>query len=281
MANEALAVTACQKSIQLGCPDRAPLYDARPSAGKQCKTEEAFKIYRQALTLKMPNESAYQIIGDRFFSAGCFEEAVKAYRRAIRLNTNQAAAYGLLPTEYEKLKQHPEAMQAFKQAVESKPSSDGYAILGSACEIMGWYKDAAEAYAAALRVKDEQAYGAFAMTGTDGKKSKRAIQSLKQAIQVRPHDAKLYHQLGTLYVQMNLDANALEVLKHAVRLNRQNTASWTLAGTCRRAVGAHHDEAWQAWREVIRLNPNDLDAQANLGGAYAQLGRFQRSPATL
>jgi tetratricopeptide (TPR) repeat protein len=141
---------------------------------------------------------------------------------------------------------------------------------------MGWFKEAAEAYATSLRMKDELTYGAFAMTGSDGKQSKKAIQALKQAIQVRPHDAKLYHQLGALYVQLNLDANALEVLKHAVRLNRQNAASWTLLGHVAARLG-RHDEAWQAWREVIRLNPNDIDAQANLGGAYGQLGRFKEA----
>jgi tetratricopeptide (TPR) repeat protein len=98
-----------------------------------------------------------------------------------------------------------------------------------------------------------------------------ALQHLRQALVLEPHDPMAHYQLGLALLEQGQAEEAAEHLRAARTMDpRQGHASRAL-GDALAKVG-RLDEARQAYEDALRRDPRDLAAHVNLGALYARQG---------
>jgi tetratricopeptide (TPR) repeat protein len=116
-------------------------------------------------------------------------------------------------------------------------------------------------------------------TGTEYLSARRydkAIESLKQALELNPNLAPAYLNLGSAYLQLGSYSDAVESIKKAIAINPKDAESRFELGNAyvamRRPV-----EAAESFKEAVRLNPGFANAQMGLGNVYLNVGQLEQA----
>jgi predicted Zn-dependent protease len=76
------------------------------------------------------------------------------------------------------------------------------------------------------------------------------IDVFKQMAEVQPDDAMIWYGLGSEYVKLEQWSEAVEALRHVLRINPDYTAAYQMLGSALASLG-ERDEARRAWTEGI------------------------------
>lgn len=96
---------------------------------------------------------------------------------------------------------------------------------------------------------------------------------LKQALQLRPGDARLHHALGTVLYSSRRPVEALASYEAAIRLQPAYVEAYNDRGLALQALG-RHEEALASYSGALALRPNYPEACYNRANAHAALSRF-------
>ena len=101
----------------------------------------------------------------------------------------------------------------------------------------------------------------------------RRIQLLEQALNEDPKDPSIYYQLGGKYEKAGRYTEAMKLyqaaLQNGIESGRLHSRIADLL-----VRGGRRDEAIAEYEKGARLNPSDVDSQANLATAYLEKGRL-------
>jgi len=84
--------------------------------------------------------------------------------------------------------------------------------------------------------------------------------------------ADALYNLGINFAKLNQDDDAVEAYRQALRLDPKFAEAWYNLGITYRKLN-RQDEAIEAYRQTLRLDPEWIDAWYNLGMTYADLNR--------
>jgi tetratricopeptide (TPR) repeat protein len=149
--------------------------------------------------------------------------------------------------EHLESKDYAKAVETFQQAVAGNPrSADAYYRLGLALQGQG--------------------------------SQDKAIQSLKKALALNPQFSQARESLGNIYGQQGLDSlrqgdpdRAAGLLRQAVSLNPKSDKSLNNLGVALGQQG-RYTESVSAFQQAATANPNNTQAQFNLGATQYALG---------
>jgi Flp pilus assembly protein TadD len=136
-----------------------------------------------------------------------------------------------------------------------------------------WETHAADALAKELKASRPDAEaeahhilgGAFAQ----GRRPEDAIREYRQAIQMKPGDAKLHFELA-LQLEANLELQAaIQELNEAAKLEPSDAPTHAATGAFLLRAN-HNDEAIAEFRQAVSLEPRDASYRAALGTALAR-----------
>ncbi len=99
-----------------------------------------------------------------------------------------------------------------------------------------------------------------------------AEQALLDAGALDPSDAEIPVELGRIYLDSGALQDARWQARQAIRLDKNNTAAWNLAGRVAMAE-SEWQRAEQAFRQAAGLVPTDAMVHNNLGLLYIHMGR--------
>ena len=108
----------------------------------------------------------------------------------------------------------------------------------------------------------------------------KIIDKLKQGdheVKIKAPDyalALLYY--GVVYDELGMHKEAIEAFKQAIRINPDDADAHNNLGVVYHKLGMHK-EAIEAYKEAIRINPDHADAHYNLGVAYFFLGMHKEA----
>jgi len=85
-------------------------------------------------------------------------------------------------------------------------------------------------------------------------------------------DAVAWFYLGFAYGELSRHNDAIEAYRQALRIDPENAFAWYNLGTACSKLGRHND-AIEAYRQALRIGPEHALAWFNLGTAYNALGR--------
>jgi Tfp pilus assembly protein PilF len=94
-----------------------------------------------------------------------------------------------------------------------------------------------------------------------------------------PENDEAWYNLGIAYDLLayghhNLPDDAIEAYREALRINPKFADAWRRLGYVYSRHLKRYDDAIKAFRQALRINREDADAWDGLGGAYAKLERY-------
>ncbi|MCY4486481.1 MAG: tetratricopeptide repeat protein [Deltaproteobacteria bacterium] len=316
---------------------------------KEGRFDEAETHLRRAVELDPRKGSARQNLAELLRKTKRYEEAVATSRAALRIDRNSALAYGGMGTALFELKRHEEAVAATTRALALKPDTamagSLHLFTGKSLRALGRL-DEAEAYirrateidarnplplvelaglyrtrgrgaeadrllerARTLPSSDAAALHVTAEALRARKRFESAMEMYRAAIGIAPEFAPAHAGLGIALLQVKRNAEAIEAMARALRLDPALPVAGTLhvlLGRAQQALGKteaaaeHHEraldhdprqqealdrlamirfqqrryaDALELYRRLAEAVPTGAQTHANIGATLYHLGR--------
>ena len=247
-----------ERITQLQATSLTSLADLVATSGRN-KRAKAVQFFRDGLT---------------FLSKDDCEKALPHFEKAVESDSSYADAWAQSGFCNEKLGKHAEALEASKKAVSLRPSAESYFNIGLASFYLKQYRDAAEAYRAAIKLdpyNSADAYYALGLVYRDWGKADEEIQAYKQAIRLRPDYTVAYERLGSRYLKSKKFTEAVEVFRQLAALKPGDPYAPNSMGEAYVELN-RLNEAVESFRQSIRLKPDFGKAYYNLGKCLLAMG---------
>jgi len=212
--------------------------------------------------------------GLSFLSKDDCEKALPYFEKATEADSSYAEAWAQSGFCNEKLGKHAEALEASKKAVSLRPSAESYFNIGLASFYLKQYREATDAYRAAIKLDPynaADAYYALGLAYRDWGKADDEIQAYKQAIKLRPDYTVAYERLGSRYLKSKKFNEAVEVFRQLATLKPGDPYAPNSLGEAYVEMN-RLNEAVEAFRQSIRLKPDFGKAYYNLGKCLLAMG---------
>ena len=212
--------------------------------------------------------------GLSFLSKDDCEKALPYFEKAVESDNTYAEAWAQAGFCHEKLGKHAEALEASKKAVSLRPSAESYFNIGLANFYLKQYREAADAYRAAIKLdpyNSADAYYALGLVYRDWGKADEEIQAYKQAIRLRPDYTVAYERLGACYLKAKKFNEAVEVFRQLSTLKPGDPFAPNNLGEAYLELN-RLNEAVESFRQSIRLKPDYGKAYYNLGKCLLAMG---------
>jgi cytochrome c-type biogenesis protein CcmH/NrfG len=98
-----------------------------------------------------------------------------------------------------------------------------------------------------------------------------------QLTQTEPENYFAWSTIGFVYGKMRRYKEAVDAYREALRLKPDNAEDWGNLGIAYITLGRHNEEGLQACREALRLEPDNAGAWKVLGNAFKILGRYREA----
>lgn len=243
--------------------------------------EAALASFRRALELDPKFALAYAGQADAYWQEyGVTHDqtlprkALEAGLTAMRLDANQPVVRVSVATIYQGMGQYDAAIDELHRALELQPNSDDvHRVLAQVLGAQGRPDEAVRELTEAIRIRPNHWINQYDL-GRLYYRLRRldaAASAFQRALELRPNDPRLFTNLGAVSAALGDDARALESFNRANTL-APSSLGFSNAGTIYYRMG-RFDDAVQAYREAVRLNPKFDLAHYNLGDAYARIGR--------
>ena len=127
-----------------------------------------------------------------------------------------------------------------------------------------------------IKIDKDILHYSVGLTYLESKDYKKAIESLKEAIRLKPNDAGAYYWLGFAYAEIENYQKAIESYKEVVRLNPDFVYTYDPLGSAYFALN-DYEKAIESFKEAIRINPDNATVYSKLGIAYAGIKEYQKA----
>jgi Tfp pilus assembly protein PilF len=208
--------------------------------------------------------AGYAVIG--FVQVGYWHDGVTLFRHALAVTEDNPTTRRALGSALFRKERFREALPHLEQAVKQDPTdAHAHYSLGREWEAVGRPQEALAEYQAAIKLDEAypDAQNDVGLSLVMQGKFADAERHFKRAIEIDPAYASGYGNLGMLYGRMGQSAKAIDLCEKALQLDPNllqchQTIATVLAGD------GHFDEAIARLQYVLRVEPGNRDAQAEL-----------------
>jgi len=228
--------------------------------------QAAIGDYQKVLALDAKLADVRVNLGAALAQAGRFDEAIAQYRLVLKAEPDNTDVRRNLGLAYYKKGDLGGAIPQFEECRKRQPNDVGLAVLLGDSEVRSG--KGAEALAmltpleAANAANPDFAYILGTALIASGKRRDGAMQLQRLADATQSVDA--YFLAGSTFLDLNEAELARKDLDTALRMNPALPHIYTLAGMARDSAG-DHEAAEKAFREALRLDPGDFNANLYLG----------------
>jgi len=246
----------------------------------QGRAAAAAELIQRALRSRGPFAEGETNLGAALGALGRKEEAEAAYRRALALQPTLATALNNLGQLLATSDRDEEAEGLLRQAVAAEP---GYfeAVCNLADLLVARERwDEAEAlYVQAEALRPSQARVLFGRGNVArGRKDLPAAEAFfQQSLLEKPDYVPALNNLGTVLMEQHRPQEAEEIFRQAYAL-QPNLHIKSNIGLALRGLGRILDAA-AAFREILAVEPDDLEALSNLAGTHYTMGGIEEAVA--
>lgn len=206
--------------------------------------DKAIESYAQAVGLAPQNASYHSDLGLALLNAGRISEAITVLERAVKLGDNSSQVSYALGLAYEQKGRLVEAINYFKRAAEADPQC--------------W-----DAHVALAELYERQ------------NDLEKALNSYLLAAALKPQPA-LFNNIGRIYFLLGKRNEAIQYFQRAVK---EDVAFITARQNLAIAYRANGDfeKAAAEWNEVLKLQPESLEARLELADVLVELKRYDEA----
>jgi tetratricopeptide (TPR) repeat protein len=248
--------------------DARQILDRASALHRSGELERAVREYQAFLKLHPDVADVRSNLGAAYVQLGQLEKAIEQYRRALALgNASDATAVRFnLGLAYYKAARLDEAAAALAAVVKASPGNTNALLLLATCRLASGQN---RAVIELLSPRESKLRGdrAFAyLLGTallrDGQLERG--QALVDVVLGGGESAEARFMLGTAHLARGDPSAAAPEFQRARELNPELPSVNAFLGKCLQEM-SRSDEAAEAYRRELRLNPNDFDSNLLLG----------------
>src|SRR5579885_2137120 len=263
--------------------------------------DKAVAEYKAALSQDPQSAEAHNGLGNVYVQKNDVADAIKEYRRAVSLKPDYFRAYNNLGSTLAGAGDTQGANQALEKALALRPRSvEANLNLGLVLSAQGDSRGALRHFRTVLTQHPPapvayHTYYAMAQSYRQMGDLPHAVNSLIQALRLRPDMGQAYYSLGSTLKQMaSVDRRASVAHAHAAspKVNQlyNHARELTEAGNFADAhynlgvalwYSGHHPESIAELQRAVQLDPADGEAYAFLGMALKEAGRYEEALANL
>jgi tetratricopeptide (TPR) repeat protein len=239
---------------------------------------EGESICRQILAAEPNHSGALHLLGVSAGTNGRTDEAIELIRKAIKSNPNAAEYHTNLSKFLGDQSRYEEAIAAARRAIQLQPQlATAWNNLGEALRRSGQISESAAAFLQAAKCQPDspelQRLAGVALLQTG--RVEQAVECLRRFVQIAPAQLKAvaWYDLGVgLMANMQFD-EAIDAYRRCLAINPRHESAWNNLGNALRRIG-RLDEAADALGESLRLKPDWGEAFCNLGAVHMAQGRI-------
>ena len=244
--------------------------------------DEVELVARNACARDPGDAQARYLVGKTLLARGAFSAGASELRRAIDLDPGTADFHHELGLACRELGQRREALAAFERALAIRHdhvSAAYYAGLTHA--ELGEHEDAKDCYSLALEFDplSSAARTSLARLFMDQRQPQAALDLLREAVAANIADVAVYSSLANLLVQQGEGGTAAQVFREALGRFPDSPALLVNFGLFRLGQLGDATGAEALFRKAIEIDPDSVEAHANLGLSLQEQGRFDEAVA--
>jgi CDP-glycerol glycerophosphotransferase len=266
------------------------------------KWQEAEDSFRSALQLNESQAEYYNKLAVALQWQGKKADEAEALVSGIMIDPRHASWHSRLGEAYLELKNWPGAEAAFNEAISRKGNvSDHFGGLARALHEQGKYESEIVALDKAISLDETKEEWRQRMIIADKKlnesliaeelfesakeyltlgKAIVAVESLRKAIQINAKSSKYFDVLASALNILNDTKEEEKALASAIKLNPENALLHARAGRLSVSM-KRYQQAIQAFKKAVELNPVEPLYLHELAGAYRQANNRDAEIATL
>jgi len=233
---------------------------------EQGDLESAKESYKQATESDPTSYTAHYKLGLMQQLLGEVRNAIRTYLKAVAIDPQQFEVNRDLAAAYLQLGRPGDALRYAERAVKLEPSSQqAWSNLAATYSLMGRYDDAVNTYRQAAELGDLADPVLLGLADAHIKLGnyRRAINTLESLIR-RSESATAYERKGFAQYKLRRFEESLRSFEKALAINPKDTAALNGVGVAQmtlyieggRVSASKRDAAIQAWRESVRIRPD-------------------------
>jgi tetratricopeptide (TPR) repeat protein len=241
----------------------------------------AQKYLEKVVKAKPDTLEAQALLASVYTKQRNYSAAVTAYQKIVDLDPNRASAQLGLGDVYFRMQRWADAAAALEKAVALEASnSQAFFQLGTAYEELRDFAKAADAYERFLKLKPENVWTGYLRLGTcrmELQQHEQAVAALQEAQKAQPRDLKVNYTLATAFRRAGQLDQAESVLKGLADLNPQDASTYYSDIIKMYDEAGRNENAIEAAKKVIELNPKSEMAVYNLAIMFQKLKRYEEA----
>lgn len=220
------------------------------------------------------------ISGDKLYEKGEIQGAVDELKTALKLEPLNVNVHNSLGVCFGILGDYEPAIEAFKKVISIEPE-EYMALynLGLVYTLTDKRDQALELFLKADKINGD-AYEVTFQTGKlylDLGDPDKALMYLERAADLAPEAGAVYRYLGDCRAAGNMPQDAIAAYRQAIKLNPQDAASMSALGCLFEAQGENPEITMMFCRESVELAPENALFRYRLGRLYANQNRLDEA----
>ncbi|MGD0168874.1 MAG: tetratricopeptide repeat protein, partial [Smithella sp.] len=211
-------------------------------AKDSANVSEQIKYLKKAIEMNKSDVSVRKVLAGVYLRHGRLDEAIGQYKDVLSIKSDDSLAMEELVKCYIKKNEFDEAIKVSKEVIKNNP-------------------------------KSAQAYVAIGLSMAEKGLWAQAAQNYHEAVRIEPDDYLVRFKLAQAYENSNMINSAIDEYKYiAAHSKEAESALLALGNTCLKLK--KYDEAVKYYQEVLKKQPRNAVAYANLADAYAGAGKW-------
>lgn len=238
--------------------DRTPLAAAL-AAHKAGRLDEAERQYRHCLQAMPEHIEARHHLALVLGQQGRLDEAAQWLRAALRKQPRSPAMQANLGEIYRRLEDYPRAVECLREATRLAPAmGQAWFNLGLALRQLNQPGEAIQAYEEAARLQPDngRVYYNLGNTRLLLGQYRQAVNDYEKALPLTPADrsAEIHNNLGSALLGQEQNEEAAEAFRRSLEVDPEFAQAWLNLGLAREKLG-ELEAAAHGYREAERKNP--------------------------
>ncbi len=229
-------------------------------------------IWADTIAKRPKNARALNNLGTIYCTQNRFTEAITIFNEVLSAYPNDSESNYNMGFVLARLSRDAEAINYYRTAIQSNPNNtDALANCGAALQRLGRYKESIAQNEAALRLAPNiaQAHNNLGLALLQGGHTDEALIHLRKSTELSPTDSGYLKILVTVLTETGHDTEAINVFETFLA-RTPNADFFTYLGVLY-ARNGQLEKARDAFQSAVQLDPDHIEANANLARANAQL----------
>ncbi|MDH3349971.1 MAG: tetratricopeptide repeat protein [Gammaproteobacteria bacterium] len=254
-------------------PDLIKILERGYAFQQQGQLEAAEKAYLQALDLDLSNEFALNLMGVICIKRSQNEKAVEYLQQALSVNSADTETHNNLGLAYKGLKKFAEARQEFEHSLALNAAQPvTLNNLGNVLAAVDRHDEAIRYFESALAINPDyvDCLNNLSVSLKEVGRLDQALNVIDHAIRISNSSSLSHNNKGEILLRAARYELARMSFEHAIETDGNIVAKVNLS-TALKQLG-EEQAAEQVLQEVLRIEPDNAEAQNHLGVLYEQMG---------